>query len=392
MASDGFWLLLVASWPPETAPRPPLASSPRQVLAECEAYEQWNGWIAGKFVSAAWRLLAEAGEDMAVHGRCLAASPVKRLAVSFRGCAAFDDAMANLLAASLPPSLEELRLETTHSAATAAGGAVLLAGVLGRVRLEGLQLLYMHDCLLEGPIPNAFGECTALQMLDLAGNQLSGAIPDAVGRCHALVAILLQNNRLTGAVPQCLGALTSLVRLCLNGNRLTGTLPAALGGCTALEQLRVQSNLLQAPLPAALGQCPRLRELKCDAPLLADLPEVLHDQRQAGELHLNEAKVLHDPLAKGANRVAPGDARLSGREQVSEFALARPRRTLQERLLALAGSLRLSARRRSMRPSQQLASVDTSSSAGNESRHASEVSQQGVASSVARVTASDTAR
>jgi len=293
--------------------------------------------------------------------------------------------MANLLAASLPPSLEELRLETTHSAATAAGGAVLLAGVLGRVRLEGLQLLYMHDCLLEGPIPNAFGECTALQMLDLAGNQLSGAIPDAVGRCHALVAILLQNNRLTGAVPECLGALTSLVRLCLNGNRLTGTLPAALGGCTALEQLRVQSNLLQAPLPAALGQCPRLRELKCDAPLLADLPEVLHDQRQAGELHLNEAKGAnrnqrqseairgnHLNEAKGANRVAPGDARLSGREQVSEFALARPRRTLQEGLLALAGSLRLSARRRSMRPSQQLASVDTSSSAGNESRHASE--------------------
>ena len=79
------------------------------VLSSCAAYDEWSRGISAKVVAASWRLLLEAGEDMHASGAMLAESSVTKLVLSFRHCAAFDDAMAALLAASMPVPLEEVR-------------------------------------------------------------------------------------------------------------------------------------------------------------------------------------------------------------------------------------------------------------------------------------------
>ena len=273
------------------------------VKEQCASYEEWNNALVCKHIAAAWRMLAEVGADMCYSGSLLADSSVAKLVLSFRGCDACNDAMAQLLAASLPRPLQELSLELKDSHATDAGGRAVLDGLCKRVALGGLRILHMHDCLLTGRIPEAFGACTSLTMLDLAGNQLSGELPAAVlARLPSLVTLLLQNNQLCGPLPETIGCCTKLVRCCLNGNTLTGKLPAALGSCGDLNEFRAQANLLEGPLPEALGRCVALEALQVDPPLLAaphGLPAALEARKQSGALLLNRPR--------GASRVTVAD-------------------------------------------------------------------------------------
>ena len=61
--------------------------------------------------------------------------------------------------------------------------------------------------------------------LDLPGKALNGTIPAALGDLSALEYLDLNDNSLTGGLPASLGNLTSLNYLYLNGNRLTGGIP-----------------------------------------------------------------------------------------------------------------------------------------------------------------------
>ena len=147
-----------------------------------------NAKLHAIFVVAGWRLLLEAGRDMHAPCALLASSSVRKMALDMRGCAVFTDAVAALLAESLPTTLEEVRLEcgqpdSPDIAMTITGGRALLEGVFSRVALSSLRILEMSDCMLSGALPDAIGECTALEQITIGGNQLSGVIPEGLGRC-----------------------------------------------------------------------------------------------------------------------------------------------------------------------------------------------------------------
>ena len=82
-----------------------------------------------------------------------------------------------------------------------------------------------------------------LKKLLLDTNQLEGRIPDALGQCGALEELYLYENQLTGGVPASLGKCTKLMKLKLEANRLAGAVPATeLVALTALTYLQLDQN------------------------------------------------------------------------------------------------------------------------------------------------------
>ncbi len=273
--------------------QPPAATSERYVVFDNELY--------AKHVAAGWRLLTEADQDMREAGARLAASSVQKLVVSCRGCAAFTDDAARLLAAALPSKLEELKLECADSRVSPTGAAAVLhEGVLRRVELQQLRVLSLHDCNLEGEIPAGLGACAQLQVLNFAGNQMRGLLPAALRHCTALRSIFLQNNLLSGPLPVWLSELPALTLVMLNGNDFEGTVPEALGRCGELKELRIHKNpRLLGPLPQALGECTALTKLELDEELLCSgLPLALQRRREEGTLRINPPRWTRPALQR----------------------------------------------------------------------------------------------
>ena len=130
---------------------------------------------------------------------------------------------------------------------------------LGGLRL--LKRLSLDDNQLTGPIPESLGRLTYLHTLALADNGLSGSIPVGLGGLGRLRYLSLGGNALTGSVPSQLGSLGSLQNLYLGQNALTGGIPSELGGLSKLEVLYLHGNGLTGGIPAELGSLSRLEEL-----------------------------------------------------------------------------------------------------------------------------------
>jgi len=256
-------------------------------LAVHTKYDDANARLHGSFVAHAFRLLLEKGDAMQPNGERLRHSGLKRYGMSFRDSKAFTDATAQLLATTLPPTLEEIRLEITASGATSVGGnALLLRGAM-RLQLPTLRVLEMNDCLLTCAIPDAIGECVALEELILSGNKMAGPLPRTVGGCVSLRMLHAQNNEFNGELPAELSGCVKLSSLRLNGNQLAGPIPPELGRCAALTSLRLTNNQLVGPLPEELADCVTLAELNVDDTLLEQLPARLKARKDAGELAVN---------------------------------------------------------------------------------------------------------
>eukprot|EP01079_Euglenida_sp_SAG-EU17-18_P012898 gene12898-biopygen4270 len=124
--------------------------------------------------------------------------------------------------------------------------------------IEGTQqvtVLSLGDNHLNGTLPEAMGQMTALTYLYLQENQLSGPIPDAVGQMTALKYLFLDNNQLIGTLPEAFGRMTALIRLELQHNQLSGfILDQVFGhndclGTTCLGSLQLAYNNWTCPLP-----------------------------------------------------------------------------------------------------------------------------------------------
>lgn len=261
-------------------------------LEASEAYDAFDETLYCRHLAAGWRLLTESGVDLSKPSERLGASNLHRLVLSFRGCDAFDDRAAQLLARSLPKTLRHLKLEVEGSRVSAEGAIAVLDAVVARLQLSDLQLLSMSDCRLSVPLPPQLGTCTQLGLLNFAGNRMCGPVPPELRRCVQLRSVFLQNNELTGALPAWLGEWLLLESLSINGNQLEGAVPGELGRCTALRELRIHQNpQLAGPLPSGLGSCGALIKLEADQALLRDgLPTALHARRERGELHVNKPR------------------------------------------------------------------------------------------------------
>jgi Leucine-rich repeat (LRR) protein len=71
---------------------------------------------------------------------------------------------------------------------------------------------------LSGNIPEAIGNLTNLERLDLGSNELNGTIPEAIGMLSNLTFLNLSNNQLSESIPNSILDLTALISCDLNLN------------------------------------------------------------------------------------------------------------------------------------------------------------------------------
>ncbi|CAN6322559.1 unnamed protein product [Urochloa humidicola] len=90
--------------------------------------------------------------------------------------------------------------------------------------LPRLRVLWAPRAGLEGTLPNNWGRCHSLEMVNLGENLLSGAIPRKLGQCNNLKFLNLSSNRLSGLLdtdlcPHCMAVFD------ISGNELSGSIP-----------------------------------------------------------------------------------------------------------------------------------------------------------------------
>ncbi|KAH6835236.1 hypothetical protein C2S53_012400 [Perilla frutescens var. hirtella] len=137
-------------------------------------------------------------------------------------------------------------------------GGSRLSGKIPReiFNLCKLKQLVLSDNELQGEIADSFGnmsECflQALEVLELNDNQFSGQLTDAFGEFKRLRVLRLSGNSLSGAIPISLGKLASVESLFLHNNKFSGNLPESLGQLSNLRQLLIEDNMLEGVVSEA---------------------------------------------------------------------------------------------------------------------------------------------
>ena len=138
-------------------------------------------------------------------------------------------------------------------------------------RLTELEVLYMWENDLTGPIPSWIGDLSGLRHISLGHNRLTGTVPRELRSLTQLEVLYLAGNELTGVIPDWLGALIGLTRLFLHDNQMSGRIPGTLLKLESLEYLHLGGNLLIGCLPPGLddvldNDLDRLAFVDCDAP------------------------------------------------------------------------------------------------------------------------------
>ncbi|XP_076916441.1 uncharacterized protein LOC143576167 [Bidens hawaiensis] len=131
-----------------------------------------------------------------------------------------------------------------------------LEGNLGSLDFSSfpnLDTLFIHNCGLEGSIPEQIGLLSNLTELSLRGNRLSGNLPLSLTNLTRLEVLSLFMNNFSGELPVWLTKLVNLKYLDLSGNSFSGELPVWLTKLTHLEYLSLGKNQLRGPIPPSYG-------------------------------------------------------------------------------------------------------------------------------------------
>lgn len=204
-----------------------------------------------------------------------------------------------------------------HSATAASAGVVnqlvvldlsfnFLSGALPASigRLVHLQVLRLTANDFTGPIPPQLGSCHELSSLELGRaastpdgylgmNGINGTIPDALANCSALVLLSLCFTQLNGSIPAWLGELEKLQVLELRDNRLEGHIPASLGNLTSLTYLDLVNNVgLRGEVPRELGLCSKLTFLYLGMTIDFSNTAIATRNEMSGKLETVHAQVL----------------------------------------------------------------------------------------------------
>nr|GEU47560.1 MDIS1-interacting receptor like kinase 2-like [Tanacetum cinerariifolium] len=134
-------------------------------------------------------------------------------------------------------------------------------GSLDFASFPDLAELYIHNCKLEGSIPEQIGLLSNLTYLSLSGNQLTGKLPLSFADLTRLKYLDLSNNNLTGKLTVSFANLTRLENLDLSNNYLTGKLPVSFANLTRLKSLDLSNNNLTGKLTVSFANLTRLENL-----------------------------------------------------------------------------------------------------------------------------------
>ncbi|KMT15731.1 hypothetical protein BVRB_3g057110 [Beta vulgaris subsp. vulgaris] len=112
---------------------------------------------------------------------------------------------------------------------------------------------YLNDSFIFPWLFNFSGIDKHLTYLDLSDNQINGPLPTALGNLSALSFLSLSGNNLQGRIPSFIGNLQSLSFLDLSENIFEGPIPDTLGSIKTLTYLNLASNNFQS-IPKTLAK------------------------------------------------------------------------------------------------------------------------------------------
>ncbi|XBH75280.1 hypothetical protein VPH35_102068 [Triticum aestivum] len=129
--------------------------------------------------------------------------------------------------------------------------------------LPSLQALFLDDCGIDGPIPDAVGNLTSIQHLLLYSNKFTGTMPLTFKKLKTLQQLFLQDNFINMDVAELLHRLPSdaLQELVMDNNNLKGSLPARLRHFNRLNTLFLDSNELSGEIPVGIRELKSLSRL-----------------------------------------------------------------------------------------------------------------------------------
>jgi len=139
-------------------------------------------------------------------------------------------------------------------------GGDLTAAKSDIAKLTGLKVLDLHWNHIGGDLPAELFQLPKLEQLSMANNDISGSLPSTFA-CKSLRTLQLSDNYIEGPIPDAIGELTQLDVLDLEKNDLSGPLPASIGNLKKLTELRLRYNQLRGPLPNSLFTLPLVRHI-----------------------------------------------------------------------------------------------------------------------------------
>lgn len=182
------------------------------------------------------------------------------------------------------------------------------------LRFDKLYWLYLTNCSIGGQIPEAIGNLTSLELLELSDNYLFGTIPDSITKLTKLTQLELYNNSLTGKIPVGFGNLTNLayfdvstnnlkgdlselrslkqlVSLQLFENQFSGEIPQEFGDLRYLEGFSVYTNKLTGSLPQKIGSWAQFQYIDVSENFLSgSIPPDMCKQGQLNDLLILQNK------------------------------------------------------------------------------------------------------
>jgi Leucine-rich repeat (LRR) protein len=182
--------------------------------------------------------------------------------------------LANAMA-STQCRVKALSLKGCTGATTIPGGLLVHLQEVGRGGGAELDLRGWFDLQA---VPDALGELTELNTLNLYDCRQLKMLPDALGKLTMLTSLNLSSCRALQTLPDTLGGLTQLTNLALAGCRTLETLPDALGECINLETLHLGWCEKLTALPPTITQLTKLTALhvKGCTSLAEPLPDLSH--------------------------------------------------------------------------------------------------------------------
>ncbi|KAF8779568.1 hypothetical protein HU200_002490 [Digitaria exilis] len=132
--------------------------------------------------------------------------------------------------------------------------------------LTGLQYLFLEGNNLYGKVPDALGDMTSLQIIDMKFNRNIDAMSTSLKKLCNLTVLDLSWCFLNGSMmelieqmPQCPSNM--LLELHLSRNNITGILPSQMAHLTSLSTLDLSGNLFSGHVPSAIGKLANLTVL-----------------------------------------------------------------------------------------------------------------------------------
>jgi M6 family metalloprotease-like protein len=157
--------------------------------------------------------------------------------------------------------------------------------------LAQLEYLYLYEPQVEASFLPVLSSLSALKVLSLQDVEVNTSLPLDMGELAKLEEISIVNAALSGAIPPSIGNLANLRKIDFSQNRLNETLPPALGSLWKLEHLSADQNLLSGALPQQLLDLPQLKHLSLEENLLTAIPENLLSSNTLTYINLGRNRI-----------------------------------------------------------------------------------------------------